>query len=82
LQRELARLEPARNEEIGPIAERCSGPDDDMKTRLAVLQGGVQSWCEAKRRELTDINRAKYADLTTGEVRWSIRPWSGTVRDA
>ena len=62
------------NDEIGQITERYSEPAEDLKKRLAVLQGGVQSWCEANRAELTDNNKVKYANLTTGEVQWRIRP--------
>ncbi|WP_194831377.1 host-nuclease inhibitor Gam family protein, partial [Pseudomonas aeruginosa] len=70
------------NDEIGQITERYSEPAEDLKKRLAVLQGGVQSWCEANRAELTDNNKVKYANLTTGEVQWRIRPPSVTVRGA
>ncbi|HCE8369060.1 TPA: host-nuclease inhibitor Gam family protein, partial [Pseudomonas aeruginosa] len=70
----------AMNDEIGQITERYSEPAEDLKKRLAVLQGGVQSWCEANRAELTDNNKVKYANLTTGEVQWRIRPPSVTVR--
>ncbi|MGI0446373.1 host-nuclease inhibitor Gam family protein [Pseudomonas aeruginosa] len=45
-----------------------------MKKRLAHPPGRVQSWCEANRTELTDANKVKYANLTTGEVQWRIRP--------
>ncbi len=82
LQRELARLETAMNDEIGQITERYSEPAEDLKKRLAVLQGGVQSWCEANRAELTDNHKVKFANLITGEVQWRIRPPSVTVRGA
>ncbi|WP_280636755.1 host-nuclease inhibitor Gam family protein [Pseudomonas aeruginosa] len=56
LQRELARLETAMNDEIGQITERYSEPAEDLKKRLAVLQGGVQSLvrgqpCRADRQQ-------------------------------
>ncbi|MCP1606434.1 host-nuclease inhibitor Gam family protein [Pseudomonas citronellolis] len=82
LSRELARLETAMNDEIGKITERYSAPAEDLKTRLTVLQTGVQSWCEANRAELTENHRVKFANLITGEVQWRIRPPSVTVRGA
>ncbi|MGI0444833.1 host-nuclease inhibitor Gam family protein [Pseudomonas aeruginosa] len=67
-------METAMNDEIGQITRALFEPAEDLKKRLAVLQGGVQSWCEANRTELTDNNKVKYANLTTGEVQWRIRP--------
>jgi phage host-nuclease inhibitor protein Gam len=82
LQRDLARIETSMNDEIGAITERYAAPVDDLKQRITVLQGGVQSWCEANRAELTDNHRVKFANLITGEVQWRIRPPSVTVRGA
>ncbi|MNO74492.1 Bacteriophage Mu Gam like protein [compost metagenome] len=82
VQRELSRLETAMNDEIGQITERYSAPAEDLKKRLTTLQGGVQSWCEANRAELTDNHKVKFANLITGEVQWRIRPPSVTVRGA
>lgn len=82
LQRELARLETEMNDEIGVITERYSEPAAALQQRLSLLQGGVQSWCEANRAELTDNHKVKFANLITGEVQWRIRPPSVTVRGA
>ena len=45
-----------------------------------LLQAGVQTWCEANRKEL--CGTGKTANLITGEVQWRARPPSVTIRGA
>jgi Mu-like prophage host-nuclease inhibitor protein Gam len=82
LQRELARVETAMNDEIGEITDRYAPQMDVLKKDLEVLQKGVQGWCEANRDELTNNGKTKTANLVTGEVQWRNRPPSVSIRGA
>jgi Mu-like prophage host-nuclease inhibitor protein Gam len=82
LQRELARVEAAMNDEIGEITDRYAPQMDVLKKDLEVLQKGVQGWCEANRDELTNNGKTKTANLVTGEVQWRNRPPSVSIRGA
>lgn len=82
LQRELARVETAMNDEIGEITDRYAPQMDVLKRDLEVLQKGVQGWCEANRDELTNNGKTKTANLVTGEVQWRNRPPSVSIRGA
>lgn len=55
---------------------------ESLKKRMAELQSGIQTWCEAHRDELTGNGKVKFANLTTGEVQWRNRPPSVSIRGA
>ena len=54
------------------------------RQRIAALQTGVQTWCEANRVTLLgeDDRHGKTANLVTGEVSWRVRPPSVSIRGA
>lgn len=72
LQRDLARMEAAINDEIAAITAKAAPQIDAMRERLQALQSGVQTWCEAHRVEI--CGKSKSANLVTGEVNWRQRP--------
>lgn len=82
LSRELLRGQAAMNDEIAAITERYQPLLDQLKSDIAPLQTGVQTWCEAHRMALTRDGKVKSANFTTGEVQWRARPPSVAVRGA
>lgn len=82
LNRQLARVSAAMNDEIADVTEKYQQEIDDLKDRVQTLQGGVQAWCEANRSDLTNGGKVKTANLITGNVQWRQRPPSVSVRGA
>lgn len=82
LQRELLREQAAMNDAIAEITARHQPHLDELKNRIATLQAGVQTWCEAHRDDLTKGGKVKTASFITGEIQWRQRPPSVTVRGA
>lgn len=72
LQRELGRIEANINDQIATLTNKAAPQIETLRERLAVLQAGVQTWCEAHREEL--CGKGKSANLVTGEVSWRQRP--------
>lgn len=82
LQRQHARTAADMNDEIAAITKRYQPKLDAFAERITVLQEGVQTYCEARRDELTSNGKTKTANLITGEVQWRQRPPSVAVRGA
>lgn len=72
LQREYARIESDVNDQLANITKAVAPRVEGLRERIAVLQGGVQGWCEAHRVEI--CGKGKSANLVTGEVSWRQRP--------
>ena len=66
---ELTRLKGQYEEILKPIGER-----------MAQLLAGIQTYCEARRDELTRGGKTKTADFGTGEASWRSRPPSVRIR--
>lgn len=81
LQRELMRQQTTMNDAIADLTAWHQPNMDKLKERIATLQGGVQTWCEAHRAELTDDGKTKTANFITGNVQWRNDPPSVTVRN-
>lgn len=62
--RELVRAETEMNDAIGDITARYAPLTESLKKRMAELQSGIQTWCEAHRDELTGNGKVKFANLT------------------
>lgn len=82
LARERLRQATEMNDRIAAITAEYQPRLDAADARLSELRGGVQTWCEANRDELTRGGRIKTANLVTGEVSWRQRPPSVSVRGA
>ena len=78
-QRELTRLETEINDRIAEITAERKGEIDALRTRVATLTNGIQTWCESHRAELC-ASGGKTANLITGEVAWRQRPPSVSLR--
>lgn len=82
LQRELARVEAAMNDELAACRQRWEEAAEPLRQQAAALTQGVQTWAEANRDVLTQSGKVKTAALTTGELVWRMRPPSVRVTGA
>ena len=84
LQREHARVAAELNDRIAELTNQAEPVLADLAQRIAALQTGVQTWCEANRVALLgeDDRHGKTANLVTGEVSWRVRPPSVSIRGA
>ena len=80
LQREFMREQADLNDAISNLAKDAAPRLTQLNERIELLQAGVQTWCEANRKEL--CGSGKTANLITGEVQWRARPPSVTIRGA
>lgn len=79
-QRERERIQAAMNDELAAVRQRYeeeARPHADAITRLS---DGVHLWCEANRDELTNGGKTKTASLSSGEVKWRMRPHKVSLR--
>lgn len=79
-QRELARIAADMNDELAAVRERYERQAEPLNARVAELQAGVQTWCEANRDQLTNHGKVKSASFPSGDVQWRLRPPSVAVR--
>lgn len=80
LQRDMVRVQADLNDEIARLTKAAAPRLDALQERIETLQAGVQTWCEANRKEL--CGSGKTANLITGEVQWRQRPPSISIRGA
>ena len=80
LMRERRRIEAAMGDAVAKTRAQFEAEAQPLGARLAALQTGVQTWCEAHRAELTAGGKTKTAVFTTGEVRWRMTPPSVLLR--
>ncbi|AUX61886.1 host-nuclease inhibitor Gam family protein [Simonsiella muelleri] len=73
LQREILRLNAELNDQITPLKQACDEKVAKLQAQINVLSESCHIWCEANRAELTDNHRVKFADLSTGVVKWRIK---------
>jgi phage host-nuclease inhibitor protein Gam len=78
LQRKHAVKLAALNDKVAQLTADAATELDGLQTDIAMLQKGVQTWCEANREEL--CGKGKTANLITGEVSWRQRPPSVGIR--
>lgn len=79
LEREKKRLEAEMNDQINALQEQYKHKAAQLDAGIAERTGSVHLWCEANRAKLTDNHRVKFADLTTGTVKWRVAPPSVTI---
>jgi len=80
LQRDMADLELQMNDELAAIKGKYELEAEPSRVRIAALTAGVQVWCDANRRELTDGGKTKSAHLGSGEVQWHLTPPRVVIR--
>lgn len=74
LQRERDRIQAEMNDELSRVRERFEEMAHPYAEKIRQLSAGVQVWCEANRAELTVQGKTKTVNLSSGEVKWRMRP--------
>ncbi len=80
LTREIERINLDMKEELARVKERYEAQAKPLIDERTALTEGVRIWAEANRKKLTQGGKVKYVRLTTGEVKWRLRPPSVTIR--
>lgn len=80
LTREKNRLQADMNDAIAALQEQYATDTAPINARIASLQTGVQTWCEANRDVLTEGGKVKFADFVTGVVKWRVKPPSVSIK--
>lgn len=80
LQRQLAREQATMNDAIAEITQSHQPRIDELKGLIEKKMVGIQTWAEANRAALTNDNKVKTANLTTGSIQWRIKPPSISIR--
>ncbi len=81
-QRHRQRIEAAMNDEIAASKLRYETEAQPYNEKIQSLRSGIQIYCEAHRDELTQSGRVKFANFSSGEVKWRFTPPSVSVRAA
>ncbi len=79
-QRERARLETEMNDALAIIRQKFEEQAQPMAEQIRVLSHGVQAWCEAHRKEITENGKTKTVTLPSGEVKWRKSPPKVNIR--
>jgi len=80
LRREIEQQKAFAAEAIRLAGEKFETDIAGLASELAEHEQGVQTFCEARRLELTREGKVKYHDFGTGRVGWKLRPPSVSVR--
>jgi phage host-nuclease inhibitor protein Gam len=80
LMRQRARIETDMNDAVALLKSEAEEQAQPLARRIEALTGGVQTWCEAHRHELTMGGKTKTAVLGSGEVRWRVSPPRVVIR--
>ncbi len=80
LSREKARLQADFNDRVAELQEAVDGEIAPISVEIEALEAGVHAWATANRDALTDGGKVKFADLTTGIIRWRKNPPKVNVR--
>lgn len=78
IERELARVELAMNDELSKIKERFEAAAAPLRQNAEALTDGVMSWATEHRERLTG-GKAKTCDLPAGRFGWRTNPPSVRV---
>lgn len=79
-ERDRKRLEAAMNDELSKVRERWEAEARIHAEAIERLSRGVQTYCEARRDELTQGGKVKTFAFASGEIRWRAPPPSVSLR--
>lgn len=79
-QRHRLRIEAEMNDRIASIKEHYEALAQPYNEKIQELRTGVQIYCEANRNKLTQGGKVKFANFTSGEVKWRFTPPSVGVK--
>lgn len=80
LRREIASLRSVADEAIREAGEKFERSSAELVAELAEHEKGVQTFCEARRLELTQDGKVKFHEFGTGRINWKLRPPSVSIR--
>ena len=70
LQRQIERIQADHNDQVAELQKNADERVAPLMAEINAIHAGVQAWSEANRDALTDGGKVKFADLTTGIIRW------------
>lgn len=79
-QRHRLRIEAQMNDQIASTKEHYETLAQPYNEKILELRAGVQIYCEANRDKLTQGGKVKFANFTSGEVKWRFTPPSVSVK--
>lgn len=74
LQRKIDRIEADHNDKVAELQKAADEQITPIKDEMECIEAGVHAWAEANRDALTDGGKVKFADLTTGIIKWRNNP--------
>ena len=80
LVRNRERVQAEMNDAIAQVQERAAEEIAPLDTELQELEASILMYCTTNRDVLTDGGKVKFADLTTGIIRWRNNPPKVNVR--
>lgn len=79
-QRHRDRIQAAMNDELAALRKQYEEQAKPFADEIKARASGVQLWCEAHRDEITNGGKRKSCSMSSGEVKWRMRPPSVAVR--
>lgn len=74
LSREKDRIAAAMNDQVATLQKQADEATAPINAQIEQLEQSVKIWATAHRDTLTDNGKVKFADLTTGIIRWRNNP--------
>lgn len=74
LQRNIERIQADHNDKVAELQKAADEAVAPLVEEIKVIEAGVHAWAEANRDALTDGGKVKFADLTTGIIKWRNNP--------
>ncbi|MDO4434713.1 MAG: host-nuclease inhibitor Gam family protein [Alysiella sp.] len=79
LVRDKDRVQAALNDQVAELQKQADEAVAPLTAEIEQLEEAVKVWATAHRDALTDNGKVKFADLTTGIIRWRNNPPKCTV---
>ncbi len=74
LMREKERIQAKLNDHVAELQKQADEDVAPLLAEMESLEAGIHAWATANRDALTDGGKVKFADLTTGFIRWRNNP--------
>lgn len=74
LSREKERIAAAMNDQVAQLQKQADEQVAPLTAEIEQLEEAVKVWATAHHDALTDGGKVKFADLTTGIIRWRNNP--------
>ncbi|MFV2030537.1 host-nuclease inhibitor Gam family protein [Neisseria sp. S1] len=82
LQRNIDRIQADHNDQVAELQKKADEEVAPLMEEIKAIELGVHAWAEANRDALTDGGKVKFADLTTGVIKWRNNPPKCSVSGA